>query len=156
MKENVSRPTTEKSSDFVSGIVFLTIGSFFSIYAYTYSLGSLSRLGPGAFPFFVGIILSVIGLALTLKSRASAGEAVLAFNFKSVVLITLALIVGGATLTSLGVIVAVPATVIIASFAADRARFLPVLLMAALLTAFTYLVFVAALGIQLPLYPGAR
>ncbi|CAH1658770.1 tripartite tricarboxylate transporter TctB family protein [Chelatococcus asaccharovorans] len=156
MKGYAIRPASGKSADFLSGILFLLIGAFFSIYAYSYPLGSSARLGPGAFPFYVGILLSVIGLVLILKSWASTGEAIQAFNIKSLGLITLSLVLGAATLTSLGVIVAVPITVVIASLAARHPRVLPIIAMALLLTAFTYLVFVVALGIQLPLFPGAR
>ena len=156
MKGYAIRPASGKSADFLSGILFLFIGLFFSIYAYSYPLGSAARLGPGAFPFYVGILLSAIGLFLILKSWAGSGETIHPFNLKSIGLITLALVLGAATLTSLGVIVAVPTTVVIASLAARRPRVLPVIAMAIVLTAFTYLVFVVALGIQLPLYPGAR
>ena len=156
MKGYAIRPASGKSADFLSGILFLLIGSFFSIYAHSYPLGSAARLGPGAFPFYVGLLLGAIGLFLVLKSWAERGEAIHPFNIKSMGLITLSLILGAATLTSLGVIFAVPITVVVASLAARRARVMPVIAMAILLTAFTYLVFVVALGIQLPLYPGAR
>lgn len=143
------------SSDFCSGLLFLTVGLFFSIYAYTMSLGSFARLGPGAFPFGVGVLLSLIGAVITLKSLVASGDGNLPFNVKSLVLITLALLVGGATLPSLGVVVSVPATVILASMASQSFSMKTALLMALLLTVFTYLVFIIGLGLQLPLFPAA-
>lgn len=143
------------SADFVSGALFLAIGLFFSVYAYSMSLGSFARLGPGAFPFGVGVLLSLIGAAIALKALAGSSEAMLRFDAKSLVLIALALLVGGATLTSLGVIVAVPATVLLASLASASFRLRTAVAMALLLTLFTYLVFILGLGLQLPLYPGA-
>lgn len=91
-----------------------------------------------------------------MKSFAESGEPVAAFNLKSAGLITLGLIIGGATLTSLGVVVSVPAAVAISSLASGSLRPRVIFLMALLLTIFTYLVFIVALGIQLPLYPGAH
>lgn len=156
MEKIISNGRRRISSDLLSGLLFLSIGLFFAVYAYSYSLGSFAQLGPGAFPFGVGVVLAIIGVALTLKSFAESGEPVAAFNLKSAGLITLGLIIGGATLTSLGVVVSVPAAVAISSLASGSLRPRVIFLMALLLTIFTYLVFIVALGIQLPLYPGAH
>lgn len=116
----------------------------------------MAQLGPGAFPFGVGVVLALIGFSLTLKSFAASGEHVAAFNLKSATLVTFALVFGGATLTSLGVVISVPLSVVISSLASDSFRPRVVFLMALVLTVFTYLVFIVALGIQLPLYPEAH
>ncbi len=143
------------SADFISGGLFLGIGLFFSVYAHTLSLGSFARLGPGAFPFAVGILLTLIGGLIVGKSLVAAGERGQPFDVKSLILIPTALLVGGTTLVSLGIVVAVPATVLIANFASNSFRLTTALAMAVLLTLFTYLVFILGLGLQLPLHPGS-
>jgi len=61
---------------------------------------------------------------------------------------------GALCLRRFGLIVAVPGAVVLASFAAPKQRPVGVLIAAAILTLFAWLVFVFSLGIRVPLMGG--
>ena len=54
--------------DRLAAIFFLMVGIFFSFYARFVEIGSWHQPGPGFFPFWAGIILSAMAVALLLKS----------------------------------------------------------------------------------------
>lgn len=143
--------------NFWTGVLFVALGAFAAIYGSRYGLGSMQRFGAGAFPAIVGVMLCSIGAALIVKAlRGTLTPAgVRPFQWRSLACITGAVIFGGAALQYLGLVIAVPGAVAIASLAAERPRWTPIAIMAVLLSAFAYLVFFLGLGIQLPLYPGA-
>ncbi|PZO67356.1 MAG: tripartite tricarboxylate transporter TctB family protein [Paracoccus denitrificans] len=50
-------------TDIVGGAVLTVVGLSFSGYAFAnYDLGTISRMGPGMFPMFMGLILAAFGL----------------------------------------------------------------------------------------------
>jgi hypothetical protein len=81
------------------------------------------------------------------------GERPGAVDLRGVVCVALALVVAAATLETLGLIVAVPALVVVSSLASPAARPVPVVLSALGLTAFGYLVFVRGLDLPVALLP---
>ncbi|MGV3652443.1 MAG: tripartite tricarboxylate transporter TctB family protein [Devosia sp.] len=144
------------NAEFVAGGVFVVIGAGAAIMALSYGIGAPNRPGAGAFPVIVGLLLACAGIAQMVKGYrlADAASAVLPFDLRAMGAIVAALIFGGITLTSLGVLVAVPGSVVIACFAAGRLQLVPTLALAAFLTAFAWLVFIVGLGLRLPLLPG--
>lgn len=142
------------SSNFWTALLFLVMGVAGAILATRYDLGQLRRLGPGAFPFAVALILALIGLCLLLKSLRDHGPDILGVEVASLLAIGGALLIAGLTVRSLGIVVAVPAAVVVSSLAAGDFKPVRIAAMAVGLTLFCYLVFILGLGIQLPVYPG--
>ncbi|EYD78393.1 Tricarboxylate transport protein TctB [Rubellimicrobium mesophilum DSM 19309] len=150
-------------TDFASGIVFLAISAPFGILAAGYGFGTPLRLGAGVFPLAAAILLALVGASLIVQSlRASRDRHPLAVggltfhrsDARSLVFIALALVFAALTLHRLGLGIAVPGAVLIASLASRELRPLQALILAAALTAFTYTIFVAGLGVRLPLILG--
>ena len=54
----------------VAAIFFLVVGFFFALYARTVEIGSWHEPGPGFLPFWAGIILAAMAVALLLGSYA--------------------------------------------------------------------------------------
>ena len=52
--------------DFWSGIMFAAIGISFAVIvkAYEYPMGTGARMGPGYFPFVLGIVMGILALRL--------------------------------------------------------------------------------------------
>lgn len=62
----------------------MAIGAGFSFQATTYSMGSAARMGPGYFPFWLGMVPALMGAVVligALAKRASATQ-VSGFDFK--------------------------------------------------------------------------
>ena len=57
-----------KTLDRISGLFFLALGIFICIEGYRVSLGSFSNMGPGFYPFVVGLVISCLSIALVIQS----------------------------------------------------------------------------------------
>ena len=61
--------------DFFAGLFFLLFGALAAYLSTAYNMGTGARMGPGYFPYWLGIILAVIGGIVLLKSLGkTAGE----------------------------------------------------------------------------------
>lgn len=61
--------------DFFAGLFFLLFGGLAAYLSTAYNMGTGARMGPGYFPYWLGIILAVIGGVVLLKSLGkTAGE----------------------------------------------------------------------------------
>jgi hypothetical protein len=136
--------------------MFLGIGVGFAIGARMYSMGDSARPGPGYFPFGLGVLLAAIGAfilfeALTIET--DDGEPVGRFAWKPLIVITLSVILYGLLLPKLGLVVAVPVLVLVSSFASNEFSWLATVINAAVLTLFSWLVFIKGLGLTIPVLP---
>jgi putative tricarboxylic transport membrane protein len=52
----------------ISAIFFLVVGVFFSIYARSVEIGTWNEPGPGFLPFWGGIVLAVMSVALLMRT----------------------------------------------------------------------------------------
>ena len=141
--------------DFGAGIMYMVIGLFFAIVATRYQYGTAAKMGPGYFPFWLGMIMAAIGLLVLVKSLGAKAtiEAIPKFNWKVIGLITGSIILYGILLPKMGFIVAVLVLVMIASSASREFSWKVALINAVVLIAFTYSVFVMGLKLQFPLLP---
>ena len=60
--------------DFWSGVMFITLGLGFAYKATSYSMGTAARMGPGYFPHWLGILMTIIGAVILLSSLAPKAE----------------------------------------------------------------------------------
>jgi len=51
----------EKHRDYYAGGLVALLGVGAAVIAFRYNIGSLTRMGPGFFPFYLGIILAILG-----------------------------------------------------------------------------------------------
>ncbi len=99
---------TQKDYNRVAAVFFMVVGVFFAVYARSVEIGSWHEPGPGFLPFWAGVILTVMAVALLSGSYARKAWAVRPSFFpqsdswKRVVATFLALIVYNVLLTSLG------------------------------------------------------
>ncbi len=64
---------TQSQYDRIAGLFFLIVGVFFSLYARTVEIGSWSEPGPGFLPFWAGLTIAVMSVALLFQSRRKKG-----------------------------------------------------------------------------------
>ncbi len=141
--------------DFGAGVMYMVIGLFFAIVATRYQYGSAAKMGPGYFPFWLGMLMAAMGLLVLVRSLGAKAtiEAIPKFNFKVIGLITGSIILYGILLPKMGFIVAVLVLVMVASSASKEFSWKVALINAVVLIAFTYSVFVIGLKLQFPLLP---
>ncbi len=54
--------------DFFAGVFFIVFGGLAAYLSTAYNMGTGARMGPGYFPFWLGVILAAIGVIVLLKS----------------------------------------------------------------------------------------
>jgi hypothetical protein len=136
--------------DFWTGIIYIASGSSALIIARDYGLGSARKMGPAFFPGILSILLIVIGLISLARSFIRTGTPVGRLTFKGLLLVTGATLVFGLTVRGAGLIIAMPALVIISAYASRQFNWRTSVAMAIVLTASCILIFVKGLGIPLP------
>ena len=142
--------------DFVSGLMFLGVGIVFAVGATNYSMGNSARPGAGYFPLILSVLMAILGAIVLFKSltiETEGGEPIGAIAWRPLLVIVLAIAVFGATINLLGMLIAVPILITIASFAGDEFRWLGVVVNSIVLTAFSWLIFIYGLKLTIPLLP---
>ena len=141
--------------DAAAGLFYVITGSAFSLGSLNYKLGDASRMGPGWFPFWVGLLLALVGL-ITLASglRASSQEEkVKRLEFGALAWITAAVVAFGLLLQPLGLVAALFVLVMMSSMASHEFTWGATFLLAFLLILFSVGVFVWGISLQIPLWP---
>jgi hypothetical protein len=133
----------------------MVIGLFFTIVASQYQMGTAAKMGPGYFPFYLGILMTFLGLLVLLQSFSAkaAIERIPKFNWRIIAQITGAVVLYGLLLPRLGFLIAVVVLVFVSASASKEFTWKGTTINAAFLVAFTYSVFVLGLKLQFPLLP---
>ena len=139
--------------DFWAGLLFMAIAAAFIVIASNYRMGTAQRMGPGMFPTFVGSVLAVLGLLITVRSFVLPGGAIDRVGARQLVVTLLAVVVFAFALSHLGLAAAIVALTIVGSAADRTVRPLEAVLLAVFLAVFSVLMFVYLLGLPLQVWP---
>lgn len=137
--------------DMVGGLLLLLVGAAVSYVAITYyPLGTIQRMGPGAFPAGLGVILSALGLLLAFHATRRPGSK------PDIRLVSPLFVLGGVVAFALlivpfGLIPAIIAIVVITSAAELKLRPTSLVMLCLALSLLAPFVFVLCLGLQIPL-----
>ena len=154
----------KSQKDFFSGLMFMGVGAAFAWGATTYNVGTGARMGPGYFPLMLGILMVVIGIAITFTAlvvETEGGGKIGKWAWKPLFFIIASNVAFGILLAgiprfnipAMGLMVAIYALVFIASMAVDGWKFRSTLILATVLAIGSYLAFVMALKLQFPVWP---
>ena len=112
----------KSQKDFFSGLMFMCVGVAFAWGASTYTIGNGARMGPGYFPFYLGILMTLLGLLVLVKSMGAkaAIESIPKFNWKIMAQITGAVVLYGLLLPKMGFLVAVVVLVFVLGFVLSK------------------------------------
>ncbi len=154
----------KSQKDFFSGLMFLLVGIAFAWGAGSYSIGTGARMGPGYFPMVLGVLLAGLGFIITITSlvvETPDGDPVGSFAWKPLVFIIAGNLVFGASIGGLpsiglppmGLIFGIFALTFVASNAGDEFKFKEVLILAIILSVFSYAAFILLLKLQFPVWP---
>ena len=154
----------KSQKDFFSGLMFMAVGVAFAWGASSYTIGTGARMGAGFFPLVLGVLLAVLGGVITFKAlvvETVDGDKIGSFAWKPLFFIIAANLVFGVMIGGLpnwgipkmGLVVGIYALTIIASFAAERVRWVEVFILGTALTVLSYLAFIVLLNLQFPVWP---
>ena len=151
--------------NFWGGILFIALGLTFAIIARGvpglsflsgYSMGTPARMGPGFFPFYLGVILTLLGVFIAftgLKVHENDPGKVEKFHWKPILWVLASIVAFGLLLKIIGMLLSGIILVVGASMGSHDFKLRPVLILAVVLVIFCALVFVAGLKLPIPLCP---
>jgi hypothetical protein len=154
--------------DFWGGVMFAAIGAAFALIAYGlkfgetvviagYAMGTPARMGPAYFPFWLGMILLVLGLIIAfagLRGQGGPGSEFPTFHWRPILYILGSVVMFGIILKAVGMLVAGFLVVLVSSIGnPEKFHTRDVILLGIGLVIFCALVFVIGLKLPIPLCP---
>jgi len=135
--------------------MFFAIGTGFALGATNYSMGTAARMGPGYFPFWLGVCLALLGGIVAIGAMRDKAEKVKLEKFDwSVAIIVLGSVaLTGVLLNYLGVYISVFLLVFLSSFASHVFNWKVAAANGLFLVVFVWLAFIKGLGLIFPLWP---
>jgi hypothetical protein len=154
----------KSQKDFFSGVMFSAVGVAFAWGATNYTIGEGARMGPGYFPLLLGVILTLLGAAISLQAlvvETEDGGKIGAWAWKPLGFVIAANLLFGVLLggmpsigvPAMGLIAAIYGLTIVASLAGDTFKMKEVLVLATVLAIGSYVAFVWLLKLQFPVWP---
>ncbi|AEG92250.1 tripartite tricarboxylate transporter TctB family protein [Ramlibacter tataouinensis] len=141
--------------DFAAGVIYIAFGAAFSLGALNYSLGDPARMGPGWFPFWVGILLALSGVVTALAGlrRDAAAEKIKRPDLRTMAIVLGSVVLFGLLLIPMGLVAALCVLILGSSFASHEFTWKGALASTVLLTLFCVGVFIYGINLQMPLWP---
>jgi hypothetical protein len=139
--------------ELLAGLLLLALAGLGYVGSLGLNAGHLSSMGPGMMPKLTSIGLAVFGLAVLVQSLLVEGPSAGAWNLRGIVFVFGAVLVFAVTVRGLGLAVAGPLAVILSAFADRSTRLVEIVPFAAVMTAFSALLFKWLLGLPMPLMP---
>lgn len=156
MEMRVSRSLKIRSQkNFASGLLYIVVGAGVSAVSTSYTMGTAAKMGPGYFPFWLGLILAVIGVMVLIGSLrvTSETDTIPGLDVRSMIWILGAIVLFGLLLRPLGLVLSLVLMVMIASMASHEFGWKGALLNAMILLAICLGAFIYGLNLQLPVWP---
>ena len=151
--------------NFWGGVIFAICGAFFAIIAKGvpflsfmpgYSMGTPARMGPAFFPYWLGLLLMLLGVVIAILGvREEGGESgrFPVFHWKPNAWVLGAVVIFGLILKALGMLIAGFILILIASMGSKTFELKRSVILGVVLTIFCALVFVWGLKLPIPLCP---
>ena len=146
----------KSEKDFWSGLMFIIVGVAFAYGATNYSFGSSARPGPAYFPFGLGVLMSILGAMILFKAltfEVEGGDRIGPWAWKPLIMITATVAIFGWMLPHMGMVVALPILVLVASLAGDEFHWKDALINSTILTVGCWVIFIYGLKLTIPLWP---
>jgi len=135
--------------------MFVAVGLGFAWQATTYQMGTAARMGPGYFPFWLGVLMALLGAFITLGALSPKTEEteVERFDWRVIFVIIGSVVLYGFLLPRLGVYISTFLLVVLSSLASHEFSWKVAIGNAIFLVLFSYVAFIKGLGLIFPLWP---
>ena len=137
--------------------MFIVIGIIFWVGATNYQMGSAARMGPGWFPSVLGAIMTFLGVLIAgigLKNQAIWAQTEgIGWTWKPVIILTVAVVLFGFALPTLGMVAAIILLTFLSGMAAHDREYKSLAMITVIMCIFCAAVFVWGLKLQMKLFP---
>lgn len=147
--------------DLISAGILVIFGCLFAGYAVlNLKLGTFAMMGPGLFPFLIGVVIAGLGALQTFATlselrrahRIAASGDPIVIEWRSLCVVVAAMAVFSTVVANFGLVPAIFALTVVSSFASSHLSWITALALSAGLSVAAYLIFVLALGLPFTLY----
>ncbi|MBY4897041.1 tripartite tricarboxylate transporter TctB family protein [Cupriavidus sp. AU9028] len=144
-----------RQTDFASGLMFILVGLGFSMVARGYTMGTAARMGPGYFPFWLGILLAILGavVAFGAFSPKGTGDRIARVDLRTLLWVLGSVVLFALVLKPLGMVLSVVVLVITSSMASHEFSWKGAVCNAVVLVAISLVAFVYGINLQMPVWP---
>lgn len=132
--------------------MFMFFGLAAVVIGQDYPMGTGGRMGAAYFPVVLGVLLSLIGLATTLRALRMQGEPIQSVSVRDASLILGSVFLFGVLVRGAGLVVAVAVLVMGSAYASEKFNLKVSLIITVGAVLFCVLVFVKGLGLPLPIF----
>lgn len=141
--------------DFASGLMFVVVGLLFSYVATTYNMGTTAKMGPGFFPYWLGLLLAILGAIVTMTSMSTKApkDQIAKWDWPSVLWVTGSVVIFGVVLAYLGLMLSVLVLVFISAMASHEFHWKGTIVNAVILNLIAYVAFIWGLKLQFQVWP---
>ncbi|RLP72824.1 tripartite tricarboxylate transporter TctB family protein [Xanthobacter tagetidis] len=139
--------------DFWSGLLLVAIASAALFYISSLEIGTALDMGPGYFPLMIAAVLAVMGAVLVVRGLAVEGPEVPPMNLRAGALILGSFLVFALLLDRFGLVVAILAQTVVASFASRESVLWQSVLFGAAMAAGSVALFIWLLGLPVEVWP---
>ncbi len=141
------------SKDFFSGLLFIFFGVVAVKVAINYPMGTAARMGPGYLPIVLGGLLVLLGIVITIRALWLSGERIEARTLRPLMLVIGAVLVFGFLVDLAGLVLTIPALVLVSRLAGSEFRPFEVVLLCLVLVLLALGIFVYALNLPFKIWP---
>lgn len=137
----------------LAGLFLIIVGGGAAFYTFWYlDVGTLRRMGPGMFPGAVGVITVALGLAVMIPALWRKGPKLPRPDVQATLAVLGSILVFAFLLEPFGLVIALPAMVMISAFAQPQPNLLAALVLGLALTAFLTVTFRYGFGLRIPFF----
>ena len=140
-----------RSNDLWCGLIFVAIGLAAVFFMRGLPMGTAVRMGPAYYPTGLGVLLTLIGAAVMLRSVIRPGLSMGRLAFGKLALVLCPTVLFGLLLRRAGFVVSLMLLVILSACASPRFRWPVALVLAAGLALGSSILFVRLLGLPIPI-----
>lgn len=140
-------------TDLLGGGAMVALGLAVAAYsAAHYDTGTLRRIGPGFLPLGLGVMLAIFGAIIALPAWSRPGQAV-AVAWREALCVLASILIFGLGMARLGLVPATMLAVLVASVPAPQDGIAWRVVLAAVVSLLTWLVFSVGLRLSIPVWP---
>ncbi|NOL50096.1 tripartite tricarboxylate transporter TctB family protein [Pelistega europaea] len=147
----------KNQQDFWSGLMFMALGAGFALIAQAkYSMGTAARMGPGYFPFILGVLLVILGAIVALsalRGEHNHEHDVRHFDWDILILVIGSISLFALMLNYVGIYLSIVILILFSSLASHEFSFKIAVFNAIFLILFAWLTFIKGLGLVFPTLP---
>ena len=140
-------------TDLIAGGCVIALSGGFMLLAMDYGLGSAMRMGAGYYPFVASLLGMVLGGVIVVQALLAAPEEATDFRWRPLIFVSAAFVLFGLLIERGGLLATVVVTTMVGSMADREARMAESLPLGVGLALGIWAVFVALLGLSIPVLP---